>query len=144
MLKLCQAGSIIAAFAAVSRSKMPMMRTRLVSLKNAMKVLTSGGMTWRRACGRMMSPVPLPIGEAEGLGAFGLTFRHGLQSGTHDFGQVGSGEEDDGDLRAQELIDVETIGHEQRKHDARHEQEADQRHATNEFDIEHAKSLDGG
>ena len=28
---------------------MPMIRTRLVSLKNAMKVFTNGGITWRMA-----------------------------------------------------------------------------------------------
>ena len=31
---------------------MPMIRTRLVSLKNAMKVFTNGGITWRMACSR--------------------------------------------------------------------------------------------
>jgi hypothetical protein len=36
---------------------MPMIRTRLVSLKKPMKVFTSGGITRRSACGRMMKPV---------------------------------------------------------------------------------------
>ena len=47
---------MIAVFAVVSRSKMPMISTRLVSLKKAMKVLTSGGITWRIACGKMIRP----------------------------------------------------------------------------------------
>ena len=56
MLNGCQAGSMIEVFAVVSRSKMPMISTRLVSLKKAMNVFTSGGMTWRIACGRMIRP----------------------------------------------------------------------------------------
>ena len=47
---------MIEVLAVVSRSKMPMIRTRLVSLKKAMNVLTSGGITWRIACGRMIRP----------------------------------------------------------------------------------------
>ena len=42
--------------AVVSRSKMPMIRTRLVSLKKAMNVFTSGGITWLIACGKMIRP----------------------------------------------------------------------------------------
>jgi hypothetical protein len=42
----------MAVFAVVSRSKIPMIRTRLVSLKKAMNVFTSGGITWRIACGK--------------------------------------------------------------------------------------------
>ena len=34
-----------------------MISTRLVSLKNPMNVLTSGGMTRRSACGSTMNPV---------------------------------------------------------------------------------------
>ena len=47
---------MIEVFAVVSRSKMPMISTRLVSLKKAMNVFTSGGITWRIACGRMIRP----------------------------------------------------------------------------------------
>ena len=47
---------MIEVLAVVSRSKMPMISTRLVSLKKAMKVFTSGGMTWRIACGRTIRP----------------------------------------------------------------------------------------
>ena len=133
---------MIAVLAVVSRSKMPMIRTRLVSLKKAMKVLTSGGMTWRIACGRMIRPCLLPVGQAERIGGLILPARHRLQAAADDFGKIGAREQDDGDLRAQQLVDVDAVGHEQRKHHARHEQQADQRHAADQLDIEHAERTD--
>ena len=45
------------AWPAGQKKKMPMMSTSEVSLKKPMKVFTSGGITVRSACGRMMKPV---------------------------------------------------------------------------------------
>ena len=47
-----------------------------------------------------------------------------------------------GDLRPQQLVDVDAVGHEQREHHARHEQQADQRHAADQLDIEHTERPD--
>ncbi len=57
MEKPCQSGSAIAVLPVFSRSKMPMISTSEVSLKKPMNVLTSGGITSRSACGRMISTV---------------------------------------------------------------------------------------
>ena len=86
----------------------------------------------------------LPVGEAERVGGVMLAPRHRLQAAANDFGEIGAREQDEGDLRAQQFVDVDAVGHEQREHHARHEQQADQRHAADQLDIKHAERMDRG
>src|SRR5262249_45659115 len=83
-------------------------------------------------------PVLLPIGEAESVGGFVLAALDSLQSATDDFREISASVEYDRDLGAQQFVDIDAIGHEQGKHDAGHEQKADEGNAADQFDIEHA------
>src|SRR3954470_8676250 len=47
----------------------------------------------------------LPVVQAERVGRLVLPLRQRLQAATHHFRQVGAGEQDDGDLRPQQLVD---------------------------------------
>lgn len=68
-----------------------------------------------------------------------LPLGHRLQAATNDLGDIGCGEENDCHLCADELVDSDAIGHEQRQHDRCHEQDADQRHAAHDLDEAHPR-----
>src|SRR5690606_16312688 len=85
----------------------------------------------------------LPIAQADGIRALVLALGYGLQTAAHRFGDVRRGKQDDGDLRTQELVDAEAFRQEQRQHDRRHEQQADQGHTAYELDVDDAQGLDG-
>src|SRR5882724_4304036 len=86
----------------------------------------------------------LPVREAERVGCLMLSPRNSLQAAAYDFRKIGAGVKHERDLGSQQLVDVDAIRHEQWKHDAGHEQQADQRNATDELDIKHAKRTDRG
>ena len=76
-----------------------------------------------------------PIAEAQRIGRLDLALRDRLQPAAHDFGEIGGGEQDERDLRAQQLVDRHAGRQEQRQHDRGHEQHRDQRHAAHQLDI---------
>src|SRR3712207_640270 len=84
----------------------------------------------------------LPVGQAERVRRLVLALGQCLQPAAHHLREVGSGEEDDGDLRPQQLVDVHAFREEEREHHARHEQQRDQRHAADQLHIDHAERLD--
>ena len=51
-----------------------------------------------------------PVGQPQRIGGLILPARHGLEAAADDFGKIGAREQDDGDLRAQQLVDVEALG----------------------------------
>jgi hypothetical protein len=71
----------------------------------------------------------LPVRQAKRVGGLALPLGERLQAGADHFGEVGGGEQNDRDLRAQQLVDVDAFRQEQREQHAGHEQQADQRHA---------------
>ena len=83
-------GSTSAGLAVFSKSKMPMISTSDVSLKKPMKVLTSGGITSRSACGRMISVRLLAVAEAQRVGRLVLALGHRLQAAADDLGEIGA------------------------------------------------------
>ena len=91
----------------------------------------------------MMKAGLLPVAETERVGGLGLAFGQGLQAAADDLGEVGAGEQYEGDLRAQQFVDVDAGGHEQREHHAGHEQNGDQRHAADQLHVEHAEHFHG-
>src|SRR3954454_15720721 len=86
--------------------------------------------------------VLLPVRQAERVGGVVLPSGHGLQAAANNFREISAGEQDEGDLRAQQLVDVDAVRHEQRKHHARHEQQADQRDAADQLDIKYRQRVD--
>src|SRR5438309_2020660 len=84
----------------------------------------------------------LPVSQAHSIRRFILLLWNRLQSAAHYLRQVGGGEEDQRDLRAQQLVDRHAGGQEQRQHDRSHEQDRDQRHAADQLDEADAQRLD--
>ena len=75
-------------------------------MKKPMKVFTSGGITSRSACGRMISPVFCQYDSPSASAASYWPLRQRLQPAAHDLGQIGGGEQNDRHLRAQQLVHV--------------------------------------
>ena len=101
----------------------------VVSLNRPMNVFIVGGITSFRACGRTIKSGLLPVRHAHRIGRFELSLRQCLQAAADDFGDVGGGKQREADERAKQLVEVHALGQEQRDHQARHEQDRDQRHA---------------
>jgi hypothetical protein len=105
--------------------------------KKPMNVLTGGRITlhsaWQDDEARL-----LPVAEAERIVGLWVALRQRLQATTHQFREIGSRKQDDGDLRVQQLIDVNPRRHEQWKHHAGRVYQRHQWHAGDQLDIEHA------
>ena len=76
-----------------SRSNMPMMRTRLVSLNRPMKRVDDAGDHQLQRLRQDDEPHLLRVGEAERIGRLELPARDGLQAAADDLGQIGGREQ---------------------------------------------------
>ena len=86
----------------------------------------------------------LPVAQAERLRGLDLALGQRLQTAAHHLGQVGRGEQRHADQHAQQHVDGAALRHEQWQHERGHEQHRDQRHATDQLDVEHAQRADAG
>src|SRR5215813_10976280 len=76
----------------------------------------------------------LPPFEADGIGGFFLLDRYALQAAAHGLGHVGGVEQRERHHGADQAVDADAIGQEQRHHDGRHEEHRQQRHAAPQLD----------
>src|SRR5258708_5794412 len=76
----------------------------------------------------------LPPVETDGVGGFLLTDRDALQAAAHRLGHVGSVEQGECHHGADQAVDADAAGQEQRHHHRRHEEYREQGHAAPQLD----------